>query len=131
MQDLSARSDTRRIQRELKTVHAMLQLFCRRRHGATTLCVECAPLWDYARARVEACPFCPDKPTCVKCPVHCYKPEMRERIRRVMRYAGPRMLWRHPWLALLHLWDGRQDRQRESLQRRAAGTSGPERAGRA
>ncbi|MFA7329502.1 MAG: nitrous oxide-stimulated promoter family protein [Candidatus Delongbacteria bacterium] len=123
-----AHSDTRRIHRELKTVHAMLRLHCRHRHGARELCAECAPLWDYARARVEACPFCPDKPTCVNCPVHCYKPEMRERIRRVMRYAGPRMLWRHPWLALLHLWDGRQDRQRESLRRRAARTTGPERA---
>jgi hypothetical protein len=43
--------------------------------------------------------------TCAKCPVHCYRPELRERIRAVMRYAGPRMLFRHPRLAILHLWD--------------------------
>lgn len=115
-----AHSDTRRIRRELKTVQAMLRLYCRRHHGSRTLCQDCTTLWDYARARVESCPFCPDKPTCVHCPVHCYKASMRERIRGVMRYAGPRMLWRHPWLALWHLWDGRQDRRRQSALRRSA-----------
>jgi hypothetical protein len=103
---------TRRERRELKTVHAMLRLHCRARHGSRDLCGPCGDLWDYARARIAACPFCPDKPTCVNCPVHCYKPDMRERIRQVMRFAGPRMLGRHPLLALLHLVDGRRDRNR-------------------
>jgi hypothetical protein len=31
---------------------------------------------------------------------------MRERVRVAMRYAGPRMLFRHPIMALLHLIDG-------------------------
>lgn len=38
------------------------------------------------------------------CPVHCYKRDMRERMRQVMRYAGPRMLWVHPVAALRHVW---------------------------
>jgi hypothetical protein len=29
-------------------------------------------------------------------------------MRTVMRYAGPRMLWRHPLLAVAHLIDGRR-----------------------
>jgi len=33
---------------------------------------------------------------------------MRERVRDVMRWAGPRMLWRHPWLAITHVLDGRR-----------------------
>ena len=33
---------------------------------------------------------------------------MRERVREVMRYSGPRMLWRHPVLAAAHLMDGRK-----------------------
>lgn len=103
---------TRRERRELKTVHAMLRLHCVKRHGSRELCGECRELWEYAQARIAACPFCPDKPTCANCPVHCYKPDMRERIRQVMRFAGPRMLGRHPVLALLHLVDGRQDRSR-------------------
>jgi hypothetical protein len=31
---------------------------------------------------------------------------MREAVREVMRYAGPRMALRHPILAFLHLLDG-------------------------
>jgi hypothetical protein len=58
---------------------------------------------DYARTRLRKCPFQEGKTTCAKCPIHCYKPDRREKIRAVMRYAGPRMLVRHPILALLHL----------------------------
>jgi hypothetical protein len=70
------------------------------------LCLECSELLDYALARLDRCPFQDNKPTCAKCPVHCYKPDMREKVRVVMRYAGPRMLRRHPVLAVLHLVDG-------------------------
>jgi len=49
---------------------------------------------------MSRCPFGPDKPTCAKCPIHCYKPQVRERVREVMRFAGPRMLLRHPVLAV-------------------------------
>jgi hypothetical protein len=31
---------------------------------------------------------------------------MRERIREVMRYSGPRMLLSHPLMAIRHLIDG-------------------------
>jgi hypothetical protein len=40
--------------------------------------------------------------------VHCYKPAMREQIRVVMRYSGPRMAQRHPLLAAAHLLDRRK-----------------------
>lgn len=96
-----------RMTRERKTVEAMLRLYCRGEHGSSEgLCHECQELLDYSRARLEHCPFQEGKSTCAKCPVHCYRPEMRERVRTVMRYAGPRMLYRHPILALLHLFDG-------------------------
>jgi hypothetical protein len=98
-----------RVARELKTVHVMISLYCRHHHAAGgEPCAECAALWDYARQRVDRCPFRLDKPTCLNCTVHCYKPVMRERIREVMRYAGPRMMWRHPILTLRHLVDGRR-----------------------
>ena len=42
------------------------------------------------------------KTFCSNCKVHCYKPEMRARIQEVMRYAGPRMIFYHPLLAILH-----------------------------
>jgi predicted amidophosphoribosyltransferase len=99
----------RRIEREKRTVAAMVRIYCRdhdRRDGA--LCQDCQSLLDYARLRLERCPFGEGKSTCARCPVHCYRPEMRERIRQVMRYAGPRMLLYHPVLAIRHILDGRK-----------------------
>lgn len=96
-----------RMLRESKTIEAMIRLYCRDHHGRQgELCPECSELWDYALARLDRCPFQENKPTCAKCPVHCYQPDMREKVRVVMRYAGPRMLRRHPALAVLHLIDG-------------------------
>jgi len=99
----------KRLERELRTIRAMVRIYCRRHHGGRgELCAECAELLDYARQRLERCPFGEEKPTCVRCPIHCYKPSQRERARAVMRFAGPRMLWRHPILAIRHLLDGRR-----------------------
>ncbi|HUI25120.1 MAG TPA: nitrous oxide-stimulated promoter family protein [Candidatus Kryptonia bacterium] len=86
----------------------MIGLFCRDHHGGRQLCSDCATLLAYAHQRLEKCPFGEDKPTCVKCPVHCYKPACREQVRVVMRYAGPRLLLRRPILAIRHLLDERK-----------------------
>ena len=92
--------------RENRTVEAMVQLYCSAHHPHDrTPCSECAELLAYARKRLKHCPFGAGKPTCARCPVHCYRPDMRRRVRAVMQYAGPRMLLRHPILALLHLLD--------------------------
>jgi hypothetical protein len=64
---------------------------------------------DYATRRIDRCIFGEAKPTCARCTVHCYNATMRERVRSVMRYAGPRMLWRHPILAIAHMLDGRRE----------------------
>jgi superfamily II helicase len=95
--------------REQRTVEAMIDLYCREQHATeAALCTECAALRDYARQRLARCPFQENKTTCARCPVHCYKRQMRDQIREVMRYSGPRMLTRHPILALMHLVDGRR-----------------------
>jgi hypothetical protein len=98
-----------RMAREAKTIDAMIALYCREQHGSAALCAECGELAAYARLRLDKCPYQEGKTTCAKCPVHCYKPAMRERIRIIMRYAGPRMIYRHPVLAVRHLLDGRRD----------------------
>lgn len=96
-----------RMARERKTVSVMIAMYCRDHHGTNgDLCLECRELLEYAEERLSRCPFKEGKTTCAKCPVHCYKPTQRERIRTVMRYAGPRMPRRHPVLALWHLADG-------------------------
>lgn len=101
---------TGRLGREWRTMVAMIQIFCHGRHRTTgtALCPECRELQDYAEARLRRCRYGAEKPTCANCPVHCYAPAWRERIRTVMRYSGPRMLWRHPVLALRHTLDGRR-----------------------
>jgi hypothetical protein len=85
----------------------MIGIHCHDLHGTRSgLCDECDLLWVYTRERAEHCPFGEEKPTCAKCTVHCYRKDMRARIRQVMRYAGPRMMWRHPWLTLVHVLHG-------------------------
>jgi len=97
----------RRILREQTTVEAMIDLSCHGQHGTRgDLCAECRELKEYARKRLERCPLREKKTTCANCRVHCYKPDMRDKIKQVMRYAGPRIAYRHPVLALFHFIDG-------------------------
>ena len=70
------------------------------------MCDVCEALNEYAMQRIDKCPFCLQKPTCANCTIHCYKDDMREEVRKLMRYSGPRMMRRHPILALLHIVDG-------------------------
>lgn len=113
-----AGSAQRRIARELATLRAMIGIHCRGNHGAAAgLCGDCGALWEYAKRRVERCPHGADKPTCANCATHCFQPEMRERIGEVMRYAGPRMAWRHPVLSLFHFLDGRGGGRSSSKKR--------------
>ena len=94
-----------RINRESHTIASMIQLYCRERHSSDILCPECTMLMKYARKRLDKCPYQAGKTTCAKCPVHCYKPDTREKIKAVMRYSGPRMLYRHPVLTVYHFID--------------------------
>lgn len=100
-------TSNRRLNRENKTVQLMIRMYCRNIHNTKTdLCDECRELSQYAEKRVAKCPYGYNKPTCANCTTHCYAPSKRDAIRRVMRYAGPRMLVRHPVLAVMHLVDG-------------------------
>ena len=99
----------RRLERERKTIAVMIQLFCRDQHGAREgLCSDCSDLVAYAAQRLDKCPLRDNKPTCAKCPVHCYKAARREQVQAVMRYAGPRLLLRRPILTIRHLLDERK-----------------------
>jgi len=99
-----------RIEREKRTVGKMIELYCAGRHASAhgQLCPDCADLHAYTMLRLDRCPFQEAKTTCANCAVHCYRPDRREQIRVVMRYAGPRMLWAHPLLAVRHLLDDRR-----------------------
>jgi len=105
----------RAIALEKQTVEAMVRIYCAD-HVATDgtpdlrhdgLCEGCRALLAYSHERLDRCPYGEAKPSCKACPIHCYRPAERQAMRQVMREAGPRMLWRHPWLAVVHLWKDR------------------------
>lgn len=103
---------------EKRVVGKMIAIYCRGRHGSTgQLCEECGSLLRYAEQRLERCPFGEQKPTCGSCPVHCYKSDMRQQIREVMRFAGPRMLLWHPIDTLRHFY---KEHQRDRRYARGA-----------
>lgn len=127
-----------KLEREKRIVVEMIALYCRAncdhangaepcvrvRGGAVecvidTLCPSCAELARYACERSDRCPYQETKTFCVNCSTHCYRPEMRERIREVMRYAGPRMARHRPVAALRHLLA--QKREARKLARGGGG----------
>ncbi|MFC2069021.1 nitrous oxide-stimulated promoter family protein [Chloroflexota bacterium] len=97
-----------RLDRERNTAATMIALYCSKHHAFNGLCPKCRSLLNYTSKRLEKCPFQEGKTTCAKCPVHCFKPDMRQGIKVVMRYSGPRMIYRHPIMSILHLIDGRR-----------------------
>lgn len=100
---------TPRLRREYRTMECMVHIWCTDHHDIDARrdgpCEECEAFLAYAARRLEKCPYGEAKPTCAKCPIHCYKRAQREHARIVMRYAGPRMTFRHPWLSFMHLVD--------------------------
>lgn len=108
----SKKTQRRRV-RETRTISQMIALHCAAVHDVKDravashcgelVCPECKELDDYAVLRTQRCRKMERKTSCEECGNHCYKPEMREKIRSVMRYSGPRMLGKHPIAAVRHL----------------------------
>lgn len=100
-------------EREKYVVSQMITLYCKKQHkGNGELCQECRELLEYARLRSDKCPFMETKNFCSNCKVHCYKPAMREKIRQVMRFSGPRMMFYHPVLAVRHVIESKKEKRR-------------------
>lgn len=100
-------------EREKRTVSLMIRIYCKKKHGTKKgLCPECEALDAYARTRSEKCPFMETKTFCSNCKVHCYKADMREKIRAVMRFSGPRMIFSHPIMAIRHVIESQKEKRR-------------------
>lgn len=107
-----SKMDSKR-EREKQTVAFMIRLYCRKKHGTKkTLCSDCQGLSEYAICRSDRCPFMESKTFCSNCRVHCYKPEMREKIRNVMRFSGPRMVFYRPVMAIRHVVESKKELKR-------------------
>ena len=99
-------------EREKQVVKEMIRLYCRKCHGTRgDICPECQALTDYAMLRSDKCPFMETKTFCSNCRVHCYKRDMREKIRTVMQFSGPRMLLHHPVMAVRHVWEEQKEKR--------------------
>ena len=103
---------TQKREKEKEVVSLMIDLYCRKNHHQKDICEECRALKEYACQRVDKCPFMETKTFCSNCKVHCYKPEMREKIRTVMRFSGPRMIFHHPVMAVSHVIESKQEKRR-------------------
>ncbi|MCR5144960.1 MAG: nitrous oxide-stimulated promoter family protein [Lachnospiraceae bacterium] len=109
-------------EREKRTVAEMIALYCKNNHGAKSqgfgpnksyiLCKECQELLDYSTSRSDHCPFMEEKTFCNNCKVHCYRPDMRQKIKVVMRYSGPRMIFHHPVMAIRHVVESKKEKKR-------------------
>lgn len=100
-------------EREKRTVALMISIYCKNKHGTKkTLCPDCEALLEYAKMRSDKCPFMENKTFCSNCRVHCYKPQMREKIREVMRFSGPRMIFIHPVMAVRHVIESKKEKKR-------------------
>ncbi|MFW9969861.1 MAG: nitrous oxide-stimulated promoter family protein [Candidatus Odinarchaeota archaeon] len=98
-------SSKNRVEKEKKTIKTMIRMYCKSNHNPSEeFCDYCLDLFEYAIERLKYCKFGENKPTCEKCPIHCYKPDMREQVRKVMRYSGPRMIYTHPIMGFRHLF---------------------------
>lgn len=92
-----------KIEREKGVVEKMIRLYVRHKLGLSELPEEYIALIEYAHRRLDGCKFGEKKTACKRCPIHCYRPDMRDRIREIMRWAGPRMIIYDPIAAIRHL----------------------------
>ena len=100
-------------EKEKRIVGEMIKLYCKKQHKTkNALCPECQTLKEYAELRSDKCPFMENKTFCSNCKVHCYKKEMREKIRQVMRFSGPRMIFHHPVMAINHLIQSKKEKRK-------------------
>ncbi|WP_141547056.1 nitrous oxide-stimulated promoter family protein, partial [Bacillus pseudomycoides] len=81
-----------RIEREEKTISIMIDMYCKSEHEQDTICEECQKLKEYAYFRLTKCPFQEKKPACQNCKIHCYKPDMKDFVKDVMKKSGPKMI---------------------------------------
>ena len=106
----------KRLEKEKKTIAIMTQIFCGAHHGTgrKLLCPGCMELLAYAKERLNKCPYGENKSACSNCKIHCYKPDMRKHITEVMRFSGPKMVTKHPLLAIDHLLRVKSSGQRKT-----------------
>lgn len=101
-----------KVKHEQALISEMIALYCKlNKHEKENgqFCPQCYELNTYAKGRLAKCPHMATKSFCSKCETPCYSPDMKERIRAVMRYSGPKMLFYHPILLVKHMVAGKRN----------------------
>lgn len=93
-----------KIEKEKKVVKLMIKIYCKGHKHSGRPCQSCSELIEYVDQRIERCPLMETKTYCNNCKIHCYKPDMKIKIKEVMRYSGPRMLFSHPIMVIDHVY---------------------------
>lgn len=112
MSEAAAVRLTRREAKDLKILALFTSVYCRVHHPGPyrglavdnddlrrlalhkyPVCADCAGFLNYAFERRLRCPL-EEKPACKHCPVHCYKPGHREKVREIMRFSGKYLIMR-------------------------------------
>lgn len=89
------------------TMEAIGKIYCRGHHkdrqrDSVLLCPECRSVIEETLKRTEACPN-GHVGNCQDCDIKCQRGEAQENIRHIMRYAAPRMVFRHPVMTVKYL----------------------------
>jgi hypothetical protein len=98
---------------EKKILKQMITLYCKHHHHTKTCCSSCQDLLNYAYQRIENCPNMETKTFCSQCENNCYNPKMRQQIRDIMRWSGPRMIFYHPLTVIHHFFERKQNKRRK------------------
>ena len=95
-----------RTTRDRKILEAMGRIFCKAHHSGEKdpygLCPSCRETVEATLVRTAVCPY-GHEGNCQDCDIHCQRGEAQERIREIMRYAAPRMVFRHPLMTAEYL----------------------------
>ncbi|QOR35411.1 nitrous oxide-stimulated promoter family protein [Clostridium sp. 'deep sea'] len=87
---------------EKQLVSKMIQIYCaKHHHPPNDICSECLQLLEYCHLKLDSCPLKQAKPSCGRCTIKCYAKDMQEKIKAVMRFSGPRILFYEP-IATIH-----------------------------
>jgi putative cytoplasmic protein len=104
-EDKQKKKELKHWNQEVKLIPKMIEIYCHGNHHTKKgeLCEKCQELKEYSLFRLSKCPFKVNKGFCSFCKIHCYQPQMREEIKKVMRYSGPRMTFSHPIFSFSHV----------------------------
>jgi Nitrous oxide-stimulated promoter len=91
---------------DILTLQSLFPIYCGKYHSSEKgeLCDSCSAELEYAIHKTKICPEKDQGKTCSDCKVHCFEAEHRERIKEIMRFAGPRLIWSHPLLSVRYIY---------------------------